>query len=193
MNNKQVQFLPFHAINEFMRSDYRNKVVRAVLSGYAGLPSQQQAALDKATRKSVLIPGFRNSAKAPVGLRIKLTADVFEKSPQMVAAVLTAWSELHAGLRQDVYDFLKEKGWEILPQEADRSLLPGFLIVWPKGDDLEPLAKAFVEQHAEQGYIEDDAALMIVWLCGRLPYQTEGEDEDVTEDEAEDEAEDEEE
>ncbi len=178
MNNKQLQFLPFHAINEFMRDDYRQQVVRAVLSGQATLPVPLQASLERYTRKSVLIPGFRNSAKAPVPMRAKLTAEVFEKSPQMAAAVLSAWAELNASLREQVFDYLSSLDWEILPVEADRSLLPGFLIVWPKGDDLETLSKKFLELNPEQTASTDDVSLMIVWLCGRLPYQTEGEEEE---------------
>ena len=33
--NKQAHFLPFHAINEFMRTDFRAEVVRSALQALA--------------------------------------------------------------------------------------------------------------------------------------------------------------
>lgn len=174
MSENPMQTIPFHAINEFMRSDYRLEVVRTVLISQSLLPPQIQTLIERLTRKSVQIPGFRNSAKAPVNKRIRLTAEVFEKSPQMTAAVLSAWSELKNDLRQQVFEYLTNLGWELLPVEIDRSQLPGFSITWPKGGDLEELAQKFLEQNPAQTASQDDVSLMIVWLGGRLPYQMDG-------------------
>ncbi len=188
MSENPMQTIPFHAINEFMRSDYRIEVVRSVLTSQSLLPPQLQTQIERLTRKSVQIPGFRNSAKAPVNKRIRLTAEVFEKSPQMTAAILAAWAELKNDLRIQVFEYLTDLGWQLLPIETDRSQVPGFSITWPKGGDLEELAQKFLEQNPAQTASQDDVSLMIVWLGGRLPYQMDGEveveDDEISEDAA---------
>jgi hypothetical protein len=173
VDEKRAQFYPFHAINDFMRSDYRLEVVRSTLLTLHSLPEELRAHIDRLTRKAVQVSGFRNSAKAPVHLRIKPTAEAFEKNPQLVAAILSAWSMAHAELRQQVYDILKARNWEVLPPEADRTKLPGFLIKWPKGEDFDILYEAFSETHPDSKASRDDISLMVVWISTRLPYKTE--------------------
>lgn len=173
MNDKKASFLPFHAVNEFMRNDYRASVVRYTLNALPALPDEFRVSIDRLTRKIVKVPGFRNSAKAPTSLRIKPTIDAFEKSPALVAAVLSAWSEAHLELREKVHDLLVERGWEILPLEADRTKLPGFITKWPKGEDFEILGAAFAEKYPDLRVDSDDVSLMVVWVSGRLPYSEE--------------------
>jgi hypothetical protein len=171
MSDKQVQFYPFHAINDFMRDDFRLEVVRQTLQGLPDLPDEVRAPIERLTRKSVQIQGFRNPAKAPTAVRLRPTAESFAKSPQMCAAILAAWAEIHALLRQRMYDFLISRGWEVLPPEADRTKLPGFLIKWPDGEDFDTLNSAFRETNPEMEETEDNISLMAVWIAGRLPYQ----------------------
>lgn len=146
MPEKKQEFLPFHAINEFMRDDYRRTVVREVLHATSQLPPEYQEAIEKQTKRSVKVPGFRNSGLAPAGMRVAPTASAFEKYPDMVGVILAAWAEIHSGLRQQVFDLLTERGWELLPGEVNRAKLPGFLIHWPKGEDFEGIHKAFLEK-----------------------------------------------
>ncbi len=40
MDDKTTQFLPFHAINEFMRDDYRAIVIRSTLNALSTLPAE---------------------------------------------------------------------------------------------------------------------------------------------------------
>jgi hypothetical protein len=174
MENQTSQFLPFHAINEFMRSDYRLEVIRVTLTSLPELPETYRTPIDQITRSIVQVPGFRNSAKAPLVKRIKPTADAFEKSPHLVAAILSAWSEVHSSLRQQVYDLLNERGWELLPPSADRTQLPGFLLTWPNGESFDILNQTFVEKYPDVNVSSDDVSLMIVWLSIRLPYQFDG-------------------
>ncbi len=175
MDLSKARFLPFHAINEFMRDDYRHAVVRDVLTHADDLPEDQRAALEKATKKAVTIPGFRNSAKAPAPLRMRLTSEAFVKSAPLAAAVLSAWGELHAPLRQQVHDFLAGRGWQVFPPEADRARMPGFLVTWPKNEDFETLGAAFKEKYPDSQVGSDDLSLMVVWVSLRLPYQMEDE------------------
>ena len=176
--NKQARFLPFHAINEFMRTDFRAEVVRSALQALPSLPEDQRAQIDKLTRRVVKVPGFRNSTKAPASLRVKPTAEAFEKSAGLVAAILSAWSVAHPDLRAEVFDLLTERGWEILPAETDRTKLPGFLSRWPKGEDFETLTAAYAERYPESVASSDEVSLMVVWLSGRLPYELAGDDDE---------------
>lgn len=181
MNDKQVQFLPFHAINDFMLDDYREQVIRLVLSSAAQLPQPQQISLEKLTRKRISVPGFRNSAKAPVNLRIKGAIESFEKSPPLAAAILSAWAELHPELRQQVYDLLIAQEWEILPIDADRTKLPGFLPFWPFAQNFDSLYQAYQAAYPESTLEQNDVSLMVVWLSTRLPYHK-GDDAEEQED-----------
>jgi hypothetical protein len=172
MNNQTTQFLPFHAVNEFMRDDYRAVVIRATLTALSGLPAEFRDPVDRLTKRNVQVPGFRISTKAPLPLRLKPTIDAFIKNPQMAAAILSAWAEAHAELRSQIHELLVARGWEVLPPEADRTQLPGFVPTWPKDEDFEKLTLAFKEKYPDAVASDDDISLMIVWVSGRLPFQS---------------------
>ncbi len=171
LKNQTVELLPFHAINEFMRNDFRLAVVRSALSALPGLPGNYRATLDRLTKKYVKVPGFRNSEKAPATVKAVPIAESFEKSPELVGAVLAAWAESHSELRQKVYDFLTGRLWEVLPLEADRVKLGGFFVTWPKEDAFDTLSQAFIEKYPEASYTNDEVLLMVVWITMHLPYQ----------------------
>ena len=175
-SEKKVSFLPFHAINEFMTSEYRLEVVRSTLAALPDLPEKFQNPINKLTGRLVKIPGFRHSLKAPTPLRIKPTVDAFEKSPDLVAAILSAWAEAHVGLQENVYALLQSRGWEILPIDAERARLPGFITVWPHGENFDVLNQAFNDMYPEAAASRNDVSLMVVWMSGRLPYQFAGAD-----------------
>jgi hypothetical protein len=124
------------------------------------------------------VPGFRDGSKAPTPLKVRPTAEAFEKSPDLVGAILAIWAQSNAELGQQIYDLLVERGWEVLPVEANRAKLPGFVPVWPKGEDFEAINQAFHEKYPQVEASQDDVSLMVVWVSGRLPYEIEGDDED---------------
>jgi hypothetical protein len=170
-DDRKVSFLPFHAINEFMTPEYRLEVVRSALTALPGLPEKFNQPINKLTSRLVKIPGFRHSLKAPIPLRIKPTSDAFEKSPDLVASILSAWAEAHAGLREKVFSLLESRQWEILPVDAERARLPGFITVWPHGENFDVLNQAFREMFTDTNVSDNDVSLMVVWISGRLPYQ----------------------
>jgi len=181
-SHTHAQFLPFHAINEFMRPDFRLAVIRSALQSTENISPEARGRLDQLTRKLVKVPGFRNSAKAPLGLRLKPTAEAFEKSAPLVAAVISAWTAARPELASQVHQLLVARSWEVLPVESDRAKLPGFMIHWPKGEEFSVLAEAFKTAHPESTATDDEISLMVVWLSTRLPYdQDEAEAEDETE------------
>jgi hypothetical protein len=176
MDDKTTQFLPFHAINEFMRDDYRSQVIRSTLNVLSTLPAEYRDPVDRMTKKNVQVPGFRISTKAPVSLRLKPTIDSFAKNPQMSAAILSAWAETHQSLRSQVHELLATRGWEILPPEADRAKLPGFIPNFPEDEDFEKLIIGFKEKYPLLDTSDDDISLMVVWVSDRLPYHSASED-----------------
>ncbi|HWQ84762.1 MAG TPA: hypothetical protein VN363_09355 [Anaerolineales bacterium] len=165
-----AQFLPFHAINEFMRPDFRLGVVRSALQSVESALPEKRSRLDQLTRKLVTVPGFRNSAKAPLALRARPAAEAFEKSAPLAAAIISAWAAARPELASRTHQLLSERGWEILPLEADRAKLPGFMIHWPKGDDFETLLAAYKTANPEDDTVDDEISLMVVWVGNRLPY-----------------------
>lgn len=170
MDDKQISFLPFHAINEFMLEDYRREVLQVVLTGMNRLPAQRKTTLSSQIKRHVQVPGFRNSAQAPAPLKLRGSIKAFQSQPDFTAQVLQAWSELNADLRQKVYALLVERGWEVLPPEAERTRLPGFLADWPAGENYDVLDAGFSAMYPETQASSNDVRLMAVWLGGRLPY-----------------------
>jgi hypothetical protein len=170
MDNKKAEFFPFHGINEYMLPDYRLHIIQMVFVTFDPRPGERRSAINGMIKKYVQVPGFRNSTQAPAGVKGRSSVTVFERRPEFTAQILQGWSEINPDLRQKVYDFLKAREWELLPPDADRTKLPGFLIEWPKGQDYDVLGQAFNEMYPGYEYVENDLRLMIVWLAGRLPY-----------------------
>ncbi len=196
MEENQVRFLPFNAINEFMRDDFRLKVIRSVLTRLDSLPKSLQDPINHITRKVVQVPGFRNSEKAPATVKLLPMASAFQKSPELTALVLSAWAELHGELRDAIYGILKQRGWplypdgitdpaafagslqlntpadwKVLPPQADRTRLPGFLTFWPGGQSYDEIYDEFIRQYPQAEGSVDETSLMAIWLSLRLPYQ----------------------
>jgi hypothetical protein len=189
----KTEFLPFNAINEFMRPDFRIKVIRDTLNELPNLPEEYHNLVNRLTKKYVKVPGFRNSDKAPVMVKVLPLVKAFEKTPDIVAAILAAWSEAHSDLRTQVYSLLNVRNWRMLPAtqsitpelltsdllhnwpvlpiEVDRTKLPGFFVYWPKGEDFDTLYNQYTEMFPESNASMDQVSLMVVWLSLRLPHQ----------------------
>lgn len=172
MNDKQIAYAPFHAINQFMLDEYRLQVIRSVLSRFDALSSGRRKAIQGLIKTRVSIPGFRDASQAPLAVKLRGVEKAFEKYPEMAAQILMAWSELLPDLRDQVYSLLTSRSWDVLPVDADRTRLPGFLPEWPEGEDYDMLDAAFAEQFPEANAEPYDFRLMVVWLGGRLPYNT---------------------
>jgi hypothetical protein len=182
MNDQKIAFLPFHAINEFMRPDYRLAVTRKALNSLPALPDAHRRRVEAVERLFVRVPGFRNSLKAPTAVKVRPMSEAFEKHPETVAAILSAWAESQPDLRANIQKLLSERGWDLLPMEADRSELPGFIPIWPHGENFDGIIAAYHEAYPEQAMLDDDISLMVVWQSNRLPYN-EDQTEDVEESE----------
>jgi hypothetical protein len=168
--NNKTQFLPFNALNEFMRDDYRNSVIQEVFTSFEKLDKEQTIRINRLFAKGVQIPGFRNSSMAPTAVKIRHANSIFEKSAEFVALVVNCWSQLHSPLKEAVYKLLDDKNWKPLPMEADRSLLPGFQVDWPKGDSFVTMIQLLRQNTPDIVETDDNISLMIVWMSNKLPY-----------------------
>ena len=176
-DKNEVQFVLFHGIDQFMLPEYRQEVLLKVLGHLDDLTPERRSKIQSQVTRYVRLDGFRNSTLAPLALKVKGCGSAFEKRPDFVAQILMAWSELHLELRQQVYDLLVERKWELLPPDADRTKLPGFIAAWPKEENYDVLDAAFKEKYPENQAHEYDIRLMIVWLGGRLPYDMDEDEE----------------
>jgi len=152
-------------------------MLRETMKSLPDLSPKTQRTLNKLTKKYVKVPGFRNSAKAPATIKAVNMVKPFEKEPKLVAAVLSAWAEAHPDLRQGVFDVLSGFGWKLLPVEANRARLPGFLTQWPEEDDYEAIYEAYTQAHPDAEHSMDEVSLMAVWLSLRLPVDKVSKDE----------------
>ncbi len=175
-DKNEVQFVLFHGIDQFMLPEYRHEVLVKVVGHLDELTPDRRGKIQNQIKRYVRLPGFRNSMLAPLAIKVKGCEAAFEKRPDFVAQVLMAWSELHPELRQQIYDLLVERKWELLPLDADRTKLPGFIAAWPKEETYDVLDAAYKEKYPESQAHEYDVRLMIVWMSGRLPYDMDEEE-----------------
>lgn len=177
MSDKQIEYFQFHAINEFMVDDFKRLVLKSVFSGFEKLPSEWQKKLNSEVKTKINVSGFRNSALAPVGLKVRAALKPFENDPNFVGVVLQSWLILHNDLAIIVKNLLEGRGWEILSVDADRTELPGFMTRWPEKEDYQIVLDAFHKENPDSSASDDDISLMCVWLSTRLPYLVKEEEE----------------
>ncbi len=171
MEDKEtVEFLPFNAINQFMITEYRLEVLREVLSNLDRLSPSQRSTLIGLVKRLFKLPGFRNPTLAPLPIKVRGAVSPFEKNAEFTAQVLADWAEIRSELMQQVYHLLKDRDWEILPLDADRTKISGFLTRWPKEETYEVLNQAFNDKYPQSQASDYDVRLMVVWISGRLPY-----------------------
>lgn len=166
---QKITFIPFNAINEFMLDDYRRQVISEVLESRRQ-DGDAKSTLDKVIKQAVFVPGFRNPVSAPVTLLTNPLITAFEKKPKVTATVLQIWAKAHTDLAVQVGDLLKSDHWEIFPIDTDHLKLPGFYPSWPDDSNFDTIFNEFRERYPDSTVIQNDVALMTVWLSNRLPF-----------------------
>ncbi len=168
--SNQQKYLPFHAVNEFMRDDYRLSILHEVLSEQKITSAESRSRIGRMISKGVQIPGFRNSNQAPLAIKAKNCASLFERSPEFASSVMEAWSCLHPQLKKEMAELLRSRGWNIPDPETDHSQLPGFQLDWNKVDTYEVLINEIKKKAPDMQESDDNISLMAVWIGNRLPY-----------------------
>lgn len=177
-DDKKIKVLPFHAVNEFMRDDYRLDILQEVFSALDQCTPMQKQLILRLFSKNVNVPGFRNSGLAPLSIKIKNSPTLFERSHEFSATIMECWSNLHPDLKSAMHTMLTERGWVLQPLETDSTQLPGFQIDWPKTDNFESLIKGIQEVQPGLKESDDNISLMAVWVGNKLPYNLFSEDEE---------------
>lgn len=168
--DEKIEYLPFNAINEFMLPEYQKSILKLVFSNFESLPNYRQKSINANIKKFVQIQGFRDSSHAPQNLKTRMALPAFEKNAKFTAEILAGWFELNTELGQQVSKILIDRGWIVLPMEADRSKLPGFMVKWPADDTFDVLSEEFAKIYPDNPFTKDDISLMIVWISNRLPF-----------------------
>ncbi len=154
-----------------MNEDYVGNVVNRVLGSLGrASPESKRAFQTELDKLNLRIPGFR---KASVALRsnpqrLKDPVQVgLRHSDELAAAALKVWTESHQPLRQIVEERINDVGTYIgvsaEPPDFSKKALRGS---WPK-DAWERETDRFATLHDD--YDEDDIALMMCYVTGRLP------------------------
>lgn len=167
---KYEELLPFNAINEFMRDDYRQTVLHEVLTQLDEIQPELKKEISTTLSRRVKIPGFRNSNLAPIAMKAKNAANLFQQSARFASLIVDSWASLHPELKTTVWKMLTERGWEPASLETSRIELPGFQVHWPKADTFEVLGSEVRKMAPDLSETDDDISLMAVWLGNRLPY-----------------------
>ncbi len=171
MAEHKARFLPFNAVNEFLLSDYRLKLIQTVLAESGRLSEERRSNINRLVKRLVRVPGFRNSSLAPVPVKAREAVSAFERSAEFAANILAGWAELNPELARKVHALLTSRGWQLLPLDADRTRLPGFLTRWPQAETFDVLNEAYQQAYPQDGEHEYDINLMTAWLWGRLPVE----------------------
>lgn len=173
----EEKYLPFHAVNEFMRDDYRLTILQEVMNDQGSNSAELRQRIGRMVSKGVKIPGFRNSNLAPAGMKVKNSTTLFERSPEFAAAIMEAWSNLHLDLKSKMAELLAARNWTIPPVNEDHSHLTGFRLDWPKEDTFDVLIEALRTESPDLQESDDNISLMAVWIGNRLPYNLYGDQE----------------
>jgi hypothetical protein len=174
----QKTYLPFHAVNEYMREDFRLQVIHEVFTNLESCNPEFRSRLGKMVSKKIQVPGFRNSNQAPTNFKIKNSLGIFEKSAEFAALVMECWSQIHSDLRKKTHAILVENGWKIPALPEDRTLQTGFQLDWPKEHKFEFFCQQIREKHPDTQESDDEISLMVVWTGNRLPFNLYAEAED---------------
>lgn len=169
-DDKKIEYIPFNAVNEFMREDFRLLVLQEVFSKLEQCTAMQRQLILRLFSKGVQISGFRNSGLAPLPIKIKNSTTLFERSAEFAGTIMECWSNLHSKLKEAMFTVLSERDWNPHPIALDRSRLPGFQIVWPKADTFDSLIKSIQDSQPNLQESDDNISLMAVWVGNRLPY-----------------------
>lgn len=158
---------PVTLINNVMKADYREAVIRKVFASRGMLSSETNHRIDEVVRKFVTVPNFRpgHAHKAPIAIKVKETAKSFEKNHEVCSTFLKAWIEASPSLKDAVKQYASTNSGL---KAIDINWQSGFPAYWA-GSDMADLSNVFREQFPDYAEQDDDVCLMLCLVLGRLP------------------------
>ena len=158
--------LQLNAVYEVMNPTYRDEVVSRALGFRGQLSSDANIALNAAIQKSrIRVTGYRDPLRAPHTLLRDPISQTLDFQPELAGAVLRAWAESQQMLHDKIVEHLQEAGLEAeYPDfQAGKFRRRWSLNGWHSQRD------KFVRGNVESNFSEDDAALMLCYVTGRVP------------------------
>ena len=151
-----------------MNEDYIGGLVNTVLNSLdRASPQSKRNFQNELDRLNLRIPGFRSASAAPTSLLREPVLRNLTHSDKLAAATLKIWTESHQPLREAAQERIEDIGTYIgvstVTTDTPDSKIGG---PWPNEAwtrETERLAKL------HDGYDEDDIALMMCCVSGRLP------------------------
>ena len=173
--------LPINAIFSVagpVSTEFRAALVSRVLNGFPDLPQGSRQSLRNAVNDEIALSagGFRRgqAGRALDGHRTILQEPIEKEiqiSSKLASAVFRCWADTHASLREESERYLTSS-----EQPAGGPDLSGrrFRGAW-SSEELESAVDAFSQTH--EGYSRDDVGLMLCYVSGNFPLQTDAESE----------------
>ena len=158
--------LQLNAVYEVIEPTYRDHVVSRALGFRGQLSGDANIALNSAIQKSrIRVTGYRDPLRAPHTLLRDPISQALDFQPELAGAVLRAWAESQQMLHDKIVEHLEEAGLEA---EYPDFQAGKFRKRWSQHGWHSQRDK-FVQVNAEGDFSEDDAALMLCYVTGRVP------------------------
>ena len=155
------------------KPEYRNAVVNRVLSEFSRLSKGVQGTLRSAVNEEIIptTGGFRRGqAGRALGNSNFLLQEPVQQalilSDALSIAVLRCWAESHASLREKVEHHLVGRGMDSSGPNLQEKLFTNF---WPT-EEWKAEQDAFSQAHQE--FEQDDIAVMLCYVSGRFPLES---------------------
>ncbi len=162
------QDLRLSALFKMMKAELRDSVVAHVLNCRSELPHDVRDSLDATISREVKVDRYpRRPERAPVPFLKPAIDREIRNSESLVSAVLNAWFSSQASLRQLVEEHLLGREVAIDSPDFKTRELNGY---W-SSEDWKSERDAIVESN--EGVDEDEVALMLCCVTGKLPIDME--------------------
>lgn len=159
------------AMEHTVGAEARAAVVTRVLGEFRKLPERTKSALRAAVNEAITLNagGFRRgqagrALEGPYTLLQQPMEGTIRFSDKLAAVVLRAWAESHPQLRAAAAHHLESRGLETGGPDLAENRFCSF---WPP-KQWETERDTFAE--SQDQYSPDDAALMLCYVSGRMPF-----------------------
>ena len=157
--------LRLSVVYEVMNQAYREEVVRRALGFRGQISADANSALNSAIQRSrIRVTGYRDPLRAPHTLLRDPISQALDFNPELAGAVLRAWAESQQQLHDKIVEHLRDSGLEA---EYPDFQAGRFRRRWPQ-HSWHSQREKFMQENAAGDFSEDDAALMLSFVTGRV-------------------------
>ena len=171
-NPKGMPISAIFSLEGLVNGEHRSAVVNRVLNEFSNLSKGSQNALRTAVNEEIIptTGGFRRGqAGRALGNSSFLLQEPVQNavllSDDLSMAVLRCWAESHPSLHEEVVRHLADRGLDSPGPDLSEKLFPN---AWPV-EQWQCEQGVFGQAHDE--YSQDDVALMLCYVSGRIPVE----------------------